>query len=59
MTRPTDREAILYAFAVEANHDRNTLERYLKEYPELTADLIDLTSELVWAKPPVSLPRAS
>lgn len=46
MTKPTDREAILYAFAVEANHDRNTLERYLGEYPELAADLIDLTSEL-------------
>ncbi len=46
MTKPTDKEAILYAFAVEANHDRNTLERYLREYPELAGDLIDLTSEL-------------
>ena len=46
MTRPTDREAILYAFAVESSHDRNTLERYLRDYPELAEDLIDLTSEL-------------
>ena len=46
MTKLTDREAILYAFAVEPNHDRNTLERYLRDYPELAEDLIDLTSEL-------------
>jgi hypothetical protein len=46
MTKPTDREAVLYAFAVEANHDRNTLERYLREYPEFAEELIDLTSEL-------------
>lgn len=47
MTKPTDRETILYAFAVEANHDRNTLERYLRGFPELAEDLIDLTSELM------------
>ena len=46
MTKPSDREAILYAFAVEASHDRNTLERYLREHPELAEELIDLTSEL-------------
>jgi len=47
VTKPTDRETILYAFAVEANHDRNTLERYLRGFPELAEDLIDLTSELM------------
>ncbi len=46
MTRPNDREAILYAFAVEENHNRNTLERYLRQYPELAEELIDLMSEL-------------
>lgn len=46
MTKPSDRESILYAFAVEASHDRDTLERYLREYPELAEDLIDLTTEL-------------
>ena len=45
MTKPNDPEAILYAFAVEPNHDRNTLERYLRQYPDLTDDLIDLASE--------------
>jgi hypothetical protein len=46
VTKPNDREAILYTFAVEANHDRNTLVRYLRQYPELAEDLIDLSSEL-------------
>lgn len=41
-----DREAILYAFAIEASHDRETLERYLRQYPELAGDLIDLASEI-------------
>jgi hypothetical protein len=46
VTKPNDLEAILYAFAVESNHDRSTLERYLKQYPELAEELIDLSSEL-------------
>lgn len=46
MKNPNDREAILYAFASEASHDRSTLERYLKEYPDLAEELIDLSSEL-------------
>jgi hypothetical protein len=46
MNKPTDPEAVLYAFAVEASHDRSTLERYLKQYPELAEELIDLSSEL-------------
>jgi hypothetical protein len=41
-----DKEAILYAFAVEELHDRETLERYLRQYPDLAEDLIDLSSEL-------------
>jgi hypothetical protein len=39
-------EAILYAFAVEAKHDRTTFERYLRQYPELSQELTDLLSEL-------------
>lgn len=46
MKNPPDREAVLYAFAVEAKHDRSTLERYLRGYPELAEELIDLSSEL-------------
>jgi len=40
------RDAILYSFAVEPHHDRQTLERYIRQYPELADDLIDLSSEL-------------
>lgn len=46
MSSPMDKEAILYAFAIEPQQDRATLERYLRQYPELSADLIDLSSEL-------------
>lgn len=34
------------AFAVEPDHDRSTLERYLRLHPELAEDLIDLSMEL-------------
>lgn len=46
MSSPIDKEAILYAFAIETKQDRATLERYLRQYPELTEDLIDLSAEL-------------
>ncbi|MCE9567300.1 MAG: hypothetical protein K8U57_35305 [Planctomycetes bacterium] len=49
-----DPEAILDAFAVEATHDRSTLERYLRQYPELAQELIDLSSELRLANVPMS-----
>jgi len=56
MSKPQEREAILYAFAVEANHDRSTLERYLRQHPELTEELIDLSSELRLANARVPVP---
>lgn len=40
------REDVLDAFAVEPNHDRETLERYLREYPDFALALIDLSREL-------------
>lgn len=46
MNEPKDREAILYAFAVEPNHDQATLEHYLRQYPELAEELVDLSYEL-------------
>lgn len=46
MSTQDEREAILYAFAVEAKHDRTTFERYLRQYPELSQELTDLLSEL-------------
>ena len=56
MSNSHDREAILYAFTVEANHDRATLERYLRKYPDLAEDLIDLSSELRLANAPTPAP---
>ncbi len=46
MSNRTDKEHVLYEFAAEPAHDRDTLERYLTRYPELTEDLIDLSAEL-------------
>ena len=43
--RPS-REDVTFAFAVEPLHDRATLERYLRDYPEYAGDLIDLGREL-------------
>ena len=40
------REEVLDAFAVEPNPGRETLERYLRAYPALAADLVDLAREL-------------
>lgn len=40
------REDVLGAFAVEADHGRATLERYLRDYPQYAGDLIDLSHEL-------------
>ncbi len=39
-------EDILFAFSVEPKHDRKTLENYLRRYPELADELIDLSHEL-------------
>lgn len=46
MNNDETRENALYAFAVEPNHNRETLDRYLKKYPQLAKELIDLSSEL-------------
>lgn len=43
---PIDKDAVLDAFAAESVHDRKTLERYVRDYPELAEELIDLASEL-------------
>lgn len=42
-----DEEAVLMAFSVEPNHDRETLERYIKEFPEHAAALIDCSIDLM------------
>ncbi|UWR99675.1 hypothetical protein [Phaeobacter inhibens] len=43
--RPS-KEDVLNALAVEPRHDRLTIERYLKDYPEYSNELIDLAREL-------------
>jgi hypothetical protein len=40
------REEVLDAFAVEISHDRETLERYLRQYPHFSNELVDLSREL-------------
>lgn len=46
MSQDEIREDVLYAFAVEPNRNRETLERYLKDYPQFSDELIDLSAEL-------------
>ncbi len=46
MSHDETQENVLYAFAIEASHNRETLDRYLKNYPQLANELIDLSSEL-------------
>ena len=46
MTTPIDSDSVLDAFAAEMVHDRDTLERYIRKYPELAEELIDLAYEL-------------
>ena len=43
--RPS-REDVLDAFSVEPRSDRETLERYLRSYPDYAEDLVDLAQEL-------------
>jgi hypothetical protein len=44
--RLTTREDILEAFAIEPSADRQTLERYIREYPEQAAALVDLAQQI-------------
>ena len=46
MTSEKSAEDVLFAFSVEPSHDRQTLERYLKSYPQFADDLLDLSHEL-------------
>ena len=41
-----NREDVLDALAMEQECDRETLERYLRDYPEFAVELIDLSREL-------------
>ncbi len=39
-------EEVLSAFAVEPNHDSQTLQRYLKEYPQYAVEIASLSHEI-------------
>jgi hypothetical protein len=41
---------VLFAYSVEPSHDRQTLENYLRQYPELAEELVDLSHEFNLAK---------
>lgn len=45
VTEP-NREDVLDAFAVEPSVGRDTLEQYLRKYPQFSAELVDLSREL-------------
>jgi hypothetical protein len=44
--RPVTRDDILGAFSVEPSHDREILERYLRDYPEQASSLVDLAQQI-------------
>ncbi len=44
-TKPT-LEEVLDAYAVEATHDRATLESYLRDFPQFAEELVDLSREV-------------
>ena len=43
-------EEVLLAFAIESCHDRETLNRYLNDYPQYSTALVDLSIEIMIEK---------
>lgn len=41
-------DQVLEAFAMEPDIDGQTLQRYLREYPEYASQLVDLSQEIFW-----------
>jgi len=46
-----DEESVLMAFCLEASHGRETLERYIREYPQHATALIDCSIDLLHGLP--------
>lgn len=46
-----DEESVLMAFSMEPSHDRETLERYITEYPQHAIALIDCSIDLLHELP--------
>jgi len=54
-SRPTA-DDVLSAFAVEADHNHPTLERYLRKYPQYAPELVDLSQALACDLPVSTAP---
>ena len=50
---------VLDAFAVEVDPGRETLERYLRTYPQYASELVDLSRELARQYPPDEIPLST
>lgn len=46
MSKRPSLDEVLSSFAVEAHTDKETLERYMRQYPEYALQLVDLSQEL-------------
>lgn len=51
-----DEESVLMAFSMEPNHGRETLERYIREYPQHATALIDCSIDLLYEAPEGDVP---
>lgn len=51
-----DEESVLMAFSMEPSHGRETLERYIKEYPQHATALIDCSIDLRHQPPAEDVP---
>jgi hypothetical protein len=52
-------EDVLDAYAVEPDHSRATLEKYLRDYPQYAAELVDLSRELARDAPVNTAPLSA
>ncbi len=46
-TTPISLEEVLEAFALEARSDSETIERYLRDYPQFAGEIIDLSADIL------------
>ncbi|MDB5575341.1 MAG: uncharacterized protein JWR80_517 [Bradyrhizobium sp.] len=53
------RDDVLDAFGMEASHGRDTLDRYLREFPQYAGELIDLSREMMRRVVPDAAPLSA
>ena len=51
-----DEESVLITFSMEPSHGRETLERYVREYPQHATALIDCSIDLLYEVPESDVP---